>query len=172
MSYPTFKILLRHHWHSKERQIPYVIFTLVDQKTYDIVPILLTSELMSLFVSRNATTYRHRRIWYLYRNGWSKQQYTMSHANNVCISPDLDDLNYGGACVLAGFSILLSFMHHSCKFVVLSRSICLHLHGFVVKEEIVANAHGQFDESLSCETAPKEWGREVGRPTNGVREFV
>ena len=50
------------------------------------------------------------------------------------------------------FSFLL---HHSCKFVVLSRSICLHPHGFVAKEEIepkvsganwgvnVVNAHGQ-----------------------------
>ena len=57
------------------------------------------------------------------------------------------------ACLLVfTFSFLL---HHSCKFVVLSRSICLHSYGFVVKEEIepkvsganwgvkVANAHGQ-----------------------------
>ena len=27
-------------------------------------------------------------------------------------------------------------LHHSCKFVALSRLICLHLHGFMVKEEI------------------------------------
>ena len=59
------------------------------------------------------------------------------------------------ACLL-GLHFFFSFLlHHSCKFVVLSRLICLHCHGFVVKEEIepkvaganwgvnVANAHGQ-----------------------------
>ena len=68
-----------------------------------------------------------------------------------------DALGYGRACVLAGSSLffLLFCLHHSCKFVVLSRSICLHSNGFVVMEEIepkvsganwgvnVANAHGQ-----------------------------
>ena len=34
--------------------------------------------------------------------------------------------------MLAG-SLLSILLRHSCKFVVLSRSICLHLHGFVVK---------------------------------------
>ena len=37
------------------------------------------------------------------------------------------------ACLL-GLHFFFSFLlHHSCKFVVLSRSICLHSHGFVVK---------------------------------------
>ena len=53
-------------------------------------------------------------------------------------------LDYGGACVLAGFSLYINkiyytitfLMHHSCKFVVLSRLICLHFRGFVAKEEI------------------------------------
>ena len=61
------------------------------------------------------------------------------------------------ACLLGlHFSYLL---HHSCKFVVLSRLIGLHLHEFVVKEKIglkvsgdsgvnVANAHGQQNEIL------------------------
>ena len=67
------------------------------------------------------------------------------------------------ACWVFTFTLL---MHYSCKFVVLSRLICLHLHGFVVKEEIglkasgtsgrvnIVNAHGQFDGSISCGTAP------------------
>ena len=43
------------------------------------------------------------------------------------------------ACWVITFSFLL---HHSCKFVVLSRSICLHSHGFVVKEEIEPKVSG------------------------------
>ena len=44
------------------------------------------------------------------------------------------------ACLLVfSFSFLL---HHSCKFVVLSRSICLHSHGFMVKEEIEPKVSG------------------------------
>ena len=44
------------------------------------------------------------------------------------------------ACLLVfSFSFLL---HHSCKSVVLSRSICLHCHGFVVKEEIEPKVSG------------------------------
>ena len=46
----------------------------------------------------------------------------------------------GLACLLVfSFSFLL---HHSCKFVVLSRLICLHSHGFVVKEEIEPKVSG------------------------------
>ena len=65
------------------------------------------------------------------------------------------------ACLLVfTFSFLL---HHSCKFVVLSRLICLHPHGFVAKEEIepkvsganwgvnVANAHGLAEQLQSSE---------------------
>ena len=65
------------------------------------------------------------------------------------------------ACLL-GLHLFFSFLlYHCCKFDVLSRSICLHCHGFVVKEEIepkvsganwgvnVANAHSpQIDFSL------------------------
>ena len=65
-----------------------------------------------------------------------------------------DALGYGGAACLLVFSFSF-LLHHSCKFVVLSRSICLHSRGFMVQEEIeptvsganwgvkVTNAHGQ-----------------------------
>ena len=46
------------------------------------------------------------------------------------------------ACLL-GLHFFFSFLlHHSCKFVVLSRLICLHSHGFVVKEEIEPKVSG------------------------------
>ena len=62
-------------------------------------------------------------------------------------------------------------LHHSCKFVALSRLICLHPHGFVAKEEIepkvsganwgvnVANAHGpQIDFSQNSSRAVRAGG--------------
>ena len=79
-----------------------------------------------------------------------------------------DVLDYGGACALAGFSLLPFLMHHSCKFVAFSRLICLHFRWFVVKEEMgrkvsgrvggvnVVNDPGQFDESIFHGTAPKQ----------------
>ena len=39
-------------------------------------------------------------------------------------------------------------MHHSCKFVVLSRLICLHFRGFVVKEEIGLKSLGLIGGSM------------------------
>ena len=54
-----------------------------------------------------------------------------------------DDLDYGGACVLAGFSLLPFICIIACKFVVLSRFICLHFRGFVVKEEIGLKSLGR-----------------------------
>ena len=56
---------------------------------------------------------------------------------------DDDDLDYGGAlraCWVFTFTFL---MHHSCKFVVFSRLICLHFRGFVVKEEIGRKVSGR-----------------------------
>ena len=49
---------------------------------------------------------------------------------------DMEVLAY---LLVFSFSFLL---HHSCKFVVLSRSICLHSYGFVVKEEIEPKVSG------------------------------
>ena len=44
------------------------------------------------------------------------------------------------ACLL-GFHFSFRLLHR-CKFVALSRLICLHLHGFVVKEEIALKVSG------------------------------
>ena len=48
------------------------------------------------------------------------------------------------ACLL-GFHFLL---HHSCKFVALSILICLHIQGFVVKEEIGLRSLGMSGGSM------------------------
>ena len=60
------------------------------------------------------------------------------------------------ACLLGfHFSFLL---HHSCKFVVLSRLIYLHRHGFVVKEEIglkVSGASG--DQCYECSRSKNQY---------------
>ena len=75
-------------------------------------------------------------------------------------------------CMRAYWVSTFSFLlHHSCKFVVLSRLICLHSHGFVAKEEIepkvsganwgvnVANAHGpQIDFSRNSSRAVRAGG--------------
>ena len=71
---------------------------------------------------------------------------------------------------LLGFTCSF-LLHHSCKFVALSRSICLHFHGFVAKEEIepkvsgancgvnVTNAHcQQFDFSRNSTRAVRAEG--------------
>ena len=61
---------------------------------------------------------------------------------------DDDDLDYGGAlraCWVFTFTFL---MHHSCKFVVLSRLICRHICGFVVQEEIRLKVSGTSGGSI------------------------
>ena len=44
------------------------------------------------------------------------------------------------ACLLGHHFFFL--LHHSCKFVVLSRLICLHSYGFKVKEEMEPKVSG------------------------------
>ena len=69
------------------------------------------------------------------------------------------------ACLL-GFHFFLLLLNYSCKFVVLSRLICLHFDGFVVKEEIEPKVSGAnwgsmlrmltVKESISRGTAPEQ----------------
>ena len=49
---------------------------------------------------------------------------------------------------LLGFFTFSFLLHHSCKSVVLSRLICLHFRGFVVKEEIGLKVSGTSGESM------------------------
>ena len=70
------------------------------------------------------------------------------------------------ACLL-GLHFFFSFLlHHSGKFVVLSRLICLHSHGFVVKEGIEPKVSGA---NWGVNVANHAHGQQIDFPQNSSR---